>query len=123
MSEVPETLEAEETIEGFCRELHPHLEGIVHKYCDEAYGAIMENVQDYLRDNAVFNINSKFNTQHRAYLNAVHCIAAIESALTLNEAKANGYAFRKGYWTPEYAAKAHEEAAEQLARAREGNQP
>lgn len=118
MSEQAVELAADETIEGFCRELHPHLEGIVHQYCDEAYGAIMETVQDYLRDNAQFNIKSKFDTVRREYLTAAHALAAVESALTLNEARSNAYAFRKGYWSADRAAGYRLGAEAEIAAAR-----
>lgn len=49
-------------IEAIVAKLHPKMEGIVHQYCDEAYAAIMESTQDYLLENAEFNLKSRVET-------------------------------------------------------------
>lgn len=65
MSGLAEQGAQDEAIEAVCKSLHPKLEAIVHQYCDEAYAAIMESTQDYLCDNAQFNIASKLETANR----------------------------------------------------------
>ena len=94
---------ADEIIEGVCKTMHPQLEGIVHQYCDEAYAAIMESVQDYLIENAQFNIGSKIDAERRATVTAYRALAAVENSRTIQEARANAYAARKGYWSEERA--------------------
>jgi hypothetical protein len=112
-----------DTVEPFVQELHPHLEAIVHKYCDEAYGAIMDNVQDYLLENATSNIKARFDAQHRELISALRTIDAIYDAIDFQEAKDHAYAARKGYWSPEKAAQYRSFAEHRAAISRAEPQP
>lgn len=91
-------------IEEFCADLQQPLEGVIKKFCEQAYDTILADVQFYLGQNAAFNIGSKFDAQQRETVTAYKALRAVEEALTLQEAKANAYAARKGYWSEERAA-------------------
>lgn len=86
-------------IEQFCADLQSPLEGIVKKFCEQAYETILGDVQFYLGENAVFNIGSKFDAQQREVVTAYKALRAVEEATTLHEARQNAYAARKGSWT------------------------
>lgn len=111
-----ETAIPNEAIEQFCADLQRPLEGIVKKFCEQAYETILGDVQFYLGENAVFNIGSKFDAQQRETVSAYKALAAVENATTLREAQANAYAARKGYWSEERAAEYRAES-EALAKA------
>lgn len=99
-----------ERIQAFCRELEPSLEAQVRRFCDAAYEEIMVSVQEYLADNEDFNIKSRFDAQQQAVIDGYNALAAVESALDMQEAKANAYAARKGYWTAKLSAEYRAEA-------------
>lgn len=84
-------MDGDQIIVDVCKAMHPQLEAIVHQYCDEAYAAIMESVQDHLVDNAQYNIgqrtlsaeaenkrlnlrNYQLNQDHKALLAALTAI-------------------------------------------------
>lgn len=91
-------------IEQFCQDVQGPIEGIVKKFCDQAYDTILGDVQFYLKENAAFNIGSQFDAQQREVVTAHKALRAVERAITLDEAKANAYAAFKGYWSEEKAA-------------------
>lgn len=89
------------TIEEFCDSLQKPLEAKVKKLTDELYCDLLYSVQDYLRENAVFNIRSAFEASQREAITALNALAAVERSATLEEAKANAHAALKGYWSKE----------------------
>lgn len=91
-------------VEAVCTAIQPAIDVLVRKFCDEAYDAILGNVQEYLRENAEWNIKSRFDAQQRSIILAYSALAAVEDSRDLQEAKANAYAARKGYWSRERAA-------------------
>jgi hypothetical protein len=99
-----------EEIEAFCRDVQEPLKVAVRRFCDEAYEDILFSLQDYLFTNALFNIGARFDTLRREVSTAYLALQAVESAATLQEAKANAYAHRKGYWSEERAAEYRAEA-------------
>jgi hypothetical protein len=99
-----------EEIDAFCDELQPALERQVRRFCDAAYDEILESTQGYLRDNAKYNIKSKFDAQKREVVSAHGALRAVEASTSLREAQKNARAARNGCWTPEKAAEYRAEA-------------
>jgi hypothetical protein len=107
-------------IEQFCDEVQPRLEEIAKDFTDKLYGGLLHSLQDYLKDNATFNIGSAFDAARRETVTAYNALRAVEDSTTLQEAKSNAYAARKGYWS---TAKAAEYRAEAQSVAPTGEQP
>ena len=99
-------------IEQFCTDVQRPLEGIVKKFCEDAYETILGDVQFYLIENAVFNIGSRFDAQQREVVTAFKALRAVEEALTVEEARANAHAARMGYWSEDRATACRAQAIE-----------
>lgn len=61
-------------LDGAAKRIQP----MVRKHVDDVYEAIMDSVQDYLIENAEFNIRSRLNTAEREALSARNKIAEME---------------------------------------------
>lgn len=105
-------------IDKLVSDIHSPLEALVHSFTDEAYRAIMETVQDYLRDNAEYNVrqsvdaaNQRAQYFHSAlkaildYRAPVHIEDADHRArMASSERHAIAYAAINGHWSPTKAA-------------------
>jgi isopropylmalate/homocitrate/citramalate synthase len=107
---------SEEQISAFVDTLLPTLSAKVNRFCADAYEAILCDVQEYLRDNAVFNIGSAFDASERDRVQAYKAHKAVLDATSLQEAKSNARAATLGYWSPDRAAEYHAEAVAAKAR-------
>lgn len=91
-------------IEEFCNRVQPQIEEAVKRFCVDAYEAILSDVQYYLRENAVFNINSAFDAVVRDGHTAHQALAMIHTAKTWDEVKEHAAAAVGRYWSPERGA-------------------
>lgn len=95
--------EIDAAVEAMVTAFHPKMECVVHKYCDEAYLAIMESMTDHLADNASFNFKARVQSLEWEIRNLRACLRAANASLNYAEMAANVEAGERGYWTEAYA--------------------